>query len=246
LHSETVEEALAPFLADGLIAEILYPIKSGKEATVYCCRAGSHLDADLANGLVAAKVYKPRAFRAFKDDSLYREGRVILDSRARRAAARGTDFGQQVESALWTDHEWSILKLLYGAGADVPRPLGHSAGGLVLEFLGDEAGPAPVLKDSAIDANQAATMFERLLANIQLWLACNVVHGDLSAYNVLNVAGDAVVIDFPQALDPRANPHAFELLHRDIQNLARFFSRWGVACDAFGLAERYWSAWERP
>ena len=39
MHSESLTEALESFIADGLVAEALYPIKSGKEATVYCCSA---------------------------------------------------------------------------------------------------------------------------------------------------------------------------------------------------------------
>jgi len=239
---ETLSEAIEPFLIEGLIAEVLYPIKSGKEATVYCCRGGPRLD----DALVAAKVYKPRAFRSFRDDSIYRAGRVILDSRARRAAAKGTDFGQQVQSALWTDHEWNTLRLLHAAGADVPRAVAHAAGGILLEFIGDESGPAPLLRDVHLSPEQAEPLFERLLDNIRLWLACNVIHADLSPYNVLCVGGDPVVIDFPQAVDPRFNPNAFQLLVRDVDNLARFFARWGVQRDAFELAERYWSVWERP
>jgi len=101
LHTETLEDALEPFFADGLLEHVLYPIKSGKEATVYCCRGGAALE----RALVAAKVYKPKAFRSFRDDSTYREGRVILDKRAARAAAKRTDFGHKVQSALWTNHE---------------------------------------------------------------------------------------------------------------------------------------------
>jgi RIO kinase 1 len=242
LHTETLEDALEPFIADGLVAEVLYPIKSGKEATVYCCRAGQRLNADL----VAAKVYKPRAFRAFRDDSVYREGRVILDRRARRAAAKRTDFGEKVQSALWQNHEWDVLKMLHAAGADVPEPLAHSSGGMLLEFVGDADGAAPVLKDVDLTRSEAVALFGRLLDNVQLWLAYNVVHGDLSAYNVLYHAGSAVVIDFPQACDPRFNSNAFRLLLRDIENLARYFGRFGVTCDAFGLADRYWAVWERP
>src|SRR5262245_53125140 len=186
LHTNTVEDALEPFIADGLIAEILYPIKSGKEATVYCCRAGPSLETEL----VAAKVYKPKAFRSFRDDSTYREGRVILDRRAARASAKRTDFGQQVRSALWTDHEWSTLKLLHAAGADVPTPLAHSAGSILLEFIGDAESAAPVLKDVSVSADEAEPLFERLLENIQLWLGYNVIHGDLSPYNVLYQDGD--------------------------------------------------------
>jgi RIO kinase 1 len=55
-----------------------------------------------------------------------------------------------------------------------------------------------------------------------------------------------VVIDFPQACDPRFNSNAFQLLLRDIENLARYFGRFGVTCDAFDLADRYWAVWERP
>ena len=242
MHTETLEDALDPFLADGLIAEVLYPIKSGKEATVYCCRAGAALDTQF----VAAKVYKPRAFRSFRDDSVYREGRVILDRRARRAAAKRTDFGQQVQSALWTNHEWTVLKLLHTAGADVPRPLAHSSGGILMEFIGDGDGAAPGLKAVEMTPAQAEALFDRLLDNIQLWLAWNIVHGDLSPYNVLYQDGAPVVIDFPQACDPRFNTNAFRLLVRDIDNLARFFERHGVRRDAFSLAERYWAAWERP
>jgi len=237
-----LEDALEPFIADGLVAEVLYPIKSGKEATVYCCRAGPRLPTEL----VAAKVYKPRAFRTFRDDSVYREGRVILNARDRRAAARKTEFGGKVQSALWQNHEWDVIKLLHAAGADVPEPLAHSSGAMLLEFIGGAGGAAPVLKNVDLPTSEAEALFARLLDNVQLWLAYNVVHADLSPYNVLYHAGAVVVIDFPQACDPRFNSNAFRLLLRDIENLARYFSRFGVTCDAFDLADRYWAVWERP
>jgi RIO kinase 1 len=242
LQTETLEDALEPFFADGLIDEVVYPIKSGKEATVYCCRAGAGLPAEL----VAAKVYKPLAHRSFRNDSVYREGRVILDQRAKRAAAKRTGFGQKVQSSTWTNHEWEVLRMLHAAGADVPTPLAHSSGAILLEFVGDTAGAAPVLKEVKLKSIEAEEVFERLLDNIQLWLAWNIVHADLSPYNVLYHAGSPVVIDFPQACDPRFNGNAFNLLVRDIQNLAHFFERFGVHRDAFALADRYWSVWERP
>jgi RIO kinase 1 len=242
LHPETVEDALEPFVADGLVDEVLHPLKSGKEATVYCCRAGAALGVEY----VAAKVYKPKSFRSFRDDSMYREGRVILDRRARRAAAKGTDFGETVRSALWTNHEWETLKILHSAGADVPEPFARSGGGILMEFIGQAEGPAPLLKDVDFAPGEAEALLERLLDNVQLWLAYNVVHGDLSAYNVLYHDGAPVVIDFPQACDPRFNSNAFMLLARDIDNLVRFFERRGVHRDAFSLAERYWAVWERP
>jgi RIO kinase 1 len=103
-----------------------------------------------------------------------------------------------------------------------------------------------VLKDVQLTSEEAAPLFERLLENVQLWLAYNIVHGDLSAYNVLYEAGTPVVIDFPQASDPRFNTNAFRLLVRDVENLVRYFERFGVHRDAFALADNYWSVWERP
>ena len=53
----------------------------------------------------------------------------------------------------------------------------------------------------------------------------NIVHGDLSAYNMLWWQGRLVIIDFPQSVDAFANPHAPDLLHRDLRNVHEWFSR---------------------
>src|SRR5262245_49212255 len=73
--------ALEPFFRQKWISEVLHTVKSGKEATVYCCRA--HPDTEM--DLFAAKVYRSRDDRSFKNDAVYQEGRMILDRRLRRA-----------------------------------------------------------------------------------------------------------------------------------------------------------------
>ena len=135
MHVETLESALDSFISEGLISEVLHMVKSGKEAAVYCCRAGTAIDADV----LAAKVYKPRSFRSFRNDAMYREGRVILNRRDARAFAKRTEHGREVGSTLWTSHEWEVLSALFHAGADVPAPIAHSSGALLLEFVGDSA-----------------------------------------------------------------------------------------------------------
>ena len=238
MHVETLDEALEPFVVEGLISEVITTIKSGKEAVVYCCRAGTAIDAEL----LAAKVYKPRSFRSFRNDAMYREGRVILNKRDARAFAKRTQHGREVGSGLWTNHEWETLRLLYRAGADVPAPIAQSAGALLLEFIGDEEAAAPTLKACDLTPDEASAAYETILRNIELWLQNNVVHADLSAYNVLYWHGQATVIDFPQAVDPRFNGNAYSLLHRDLENIHRYFARYGVTLDASELTERYWRA----
>jgi RIO kinase 1 len=236
VHFDTVAAAIEPLIDDELIEDVLYPVKGGKEATLYCCSGGVRANADL----VAVKIYKPQQFRAFRNDSVYQEGRVILDQRSARAAAKRTRHGRQVQASLWTHSEFDTLRVLHRAGASVPRPIGQSSGAVAMEWIGDSDAPAPQLKGVRLDPVQAQAAFEHLMQNVELWLACSIVHGDLSAYNILWDGTRAVTIDFPQASDPRFNTNAETLLFRDIGNVCRHFARWGVASDADALAAELW------
>ena len=73
-------------------------------------------------------------------------------------------------------------------------------------------------------------------------LDLHVVHGDLSPYNVLYWRGEPVIIDLPQAVDPRLNPAARELLQRDIENVCTCATRRGVPRDAMEIAHELWRA----
>jgi RIO kinase 1 len=241
VHFETVSEAIAPLIDDEIIDDVLYPVKSGKEATLYCCRGARRAQAEL----VAVKVYKPQRFRSFRNDSVYQEGRVILNQRDARAAAKRTRFGREVQSSLWTNSEYETLRVLHRAGSRVPKPIAHSSGAIAMQWIGDDDGPAPQLKDVALSADEAHLLFEQLVADIELWLACNVVHGDLSAYNLLVSDQRLVAIDFPQACDPRFNTNAASLLRRDLENVCRYFNRYHIEADAGAIAYDLWDRFER-
>lgn len=231
-----IEEGLDPFFERGLIVEAVQIVKSGKEATVVCCRAGQ----SLGGGLVAAKLYRPIRSRSFKNDSVYQEGRVILDRRARRAVASKTEFGQEARFGMWVNHEYETLRDLHKAGVNVPAPLAISASGLLEEYFGDEDEPAPILKRVRLEQNEAAPLFACLLHNIERMLAHNVVHGDLSPFNVLYWQGAVTIIDLPQAVDPRFNRNAFDLLLHDIDQICRYFAAYGLHRDATAIANDLW------
>jgi RIO kinase 1 len=235
------EAALQSFLDEGLITHVSHLFKSGKEAQVYLCGAGARTGVEW----LAAKVYKPARFRSFRNDAMYQEGRVILDARLNRAVRAKTAMGQTIQAMLWTDHEFQTLRLLHHAGADVPIPHAHNASAILLEYLGDEDTPASQLKDVSLTADEAIAVRDRLLWNVELWLAACVVHGDLSPFNVLYKDGRVVVIDFPQSVDPRVNPHARSLLQRDLENLARFFTRHGAGFDPYIVTDDLWDRFER-
>ncbi|PWQ83579.1 serine protein kinase RIO, partial [Enterococcus faecium] len=71
-----------------------------------------------------------------------------------------------------------------------------------------------------------------------------VIHGDLSAFNVLVWDGRATVIDLPQAVDPRKNRHAHALLERDVVRIAEHFGRYGVRSSPQRIARDLWTAWQ--
>jgi hypothetical protein len=121
---EWILSYLGGFYVDQLITDVTRRVKSGKEATVYCCRAHPRLGVQV----LAGKVYHERMFRSLKNDSLYRQGRDILDQqgkplrgrRERLAMKKGTAFGQELRHLTWLNNEYQALQRLHAAGADVP------------------------------------------------------------------------------------------------------------------------------
>ena len=68
------------FFSEGLITDILAPLKSGKEASVYIVVCGDQIR--------CAKVYKEAEHRGFHKLASYQEGRKARGSRDARAMNR--------------------------------------------------------------------------------------------------------------------------------------------------------------
>ncbi len=239
-----IEDALGDFYSDGWLDDVTFRVKGGKEATVYCCAAHPSTGFEL----LAAKVMRPRMFRAMKNDSLYRIGRTtldaesktVLDHRSIRALEKGTRYGRKLATASWCQHEFKALQHLHAAGADVPKPLACAPNALLMEFIGDRDGAAPILHSVRLTPAEAQPLLDRMLENVEIMLRGYRVHGDLSAYNVLYWEGEARIIDFPQTIDALRHPEAYRLFARDIDRLCRYFGRQGIACDPDGIAHEIW------
>lgn len=232
-------EALDAFIADGSIDEVLGTVKSGKEATVYCCESSRH------GGLVAAKVYRSNKVRQFANDAAYTGGRLRRHNRYERAIAQKSRAGREFAFAAWVSSEFATLRLLHDAGADVPLPIAQSESIILMEYVGDEDAPAPMLAHAELEDAEARDVFDRILRNIELWLAHDRIHGDLSPHNVLYHDGMLRVIDFPQAVDPRFNDAALSLLERDVENICRFGRRYGIDADGHRIARNLWGRFLR-
>ncbi|MGI6206702.1 MAG: RIO1 family regulatory kinase/ATPase [Anaerolineae bacterium] len=239
-------DSLRGFFEQDYITDVLAMVKGGKEASVYRCRAHP------ATGetLLAAKVYRPRKFRNLRNDKMYREGRQILtadgrpvkstDHRIMRALGKKTDFGVQVAHTSWLMHEYNIMSQLYRAGAAVPRPIAAGDNAVLMAYVGDENIGAPTLSEVDLGPGEPEPLFAEVMRNVELMLSHGVVHGDLSAYNLLYWEGAITVIDWPQVTNVTTNRQARFIFNRDVTRVCQYFATQGVHRDPAALAEELW------
>jgi RIO kinase 1 len=243
LQSETTTGVpeLDGFVNQGLITGIHARLTSGKEATVYCCRAHPSMN----RKFLAAKVYREHAARSIRR-GLYFEGRErIIKSRELRAIANGSEFGHQVMAGMWMCAEYEYLQQLFEVGADVPKPHAMCDRVILMDYIGNGDSPAPHLNGVDLDEATAHRYFRYVLDNIEIMLSENLVHGDLSPYNILVWKDKPWIIDMPQAVDVRFNRNAFELLRRDLANICGFFGQNGVKSRPTELAISLWDRYQR-
>lgn len=243
-EQQWISTALREFYADSIILDVLSMVKGGKEANVYCCQAHPNIGLEY----LAAKVYRPRLLRNLKNDSLYKEGRSLIgedgktlrDGRSMRAVRKKTRIGEEISITSWIEHEFLAMSILFDAGGAVPRPVAQTGNAVLMEFIGENGSPAPALSEVTLEREEAEPLFQKLIDNVELMLAHDRIHADLSAYNVLYWEGDVTIIDFPQVVDPLYNPQGYKLLSRDLERLCQYFYKYGIHKNPHQLASEMW------
>ena len=229
--------SLEPLVQDGFVDEVIRPLKSGKEASVYLVRSQGELR--------CAKVYKEANRRGFHQQATYQEGRKVRNSRQARAMQKHTRFGRQQNEEVWQNAEVSALYRLAAAGVRVPRPFHFIEGVLIMELLTDRHGdPAPRLGDFDLTREQALEYHGILLKEVVKMLCAGIVHSDLSEFNVLVDRHGPVIIDLPQAVDAAANNHAARMLERDVKNLSSYLGRFAPSLLGTSYGKEIWKIYE--
>lgn len=203
-------EALYTLLRRGILTEIIGTVKAGKESRVYWGKGANGED-------VAIKIYLTLTAEFRRGILKYIEG----DPRFKRIRR-----DQRSLIYAWASKEFKNLRRAYDAGVRVPKPYGVMRNVLVMEFIGEDGEPAPLLKDCILEDPEG--VYAELMEMVRLlYQKAELVHGDLSEYNIMVWDGKPVLFDVSQAV-PLSHPLAHTLLCRDLRNLARYFSDLGV------------------
>jgi RIO kinase 1 len=236
-HWMKTPQGLQALIDDGVIDEVMRPLKSGKEAAVYVVRSGDDVR--------CAKVYKDMAQRSFKQRVQYQEGRKVRGSREARAIGKASKYGRKQQETAWKNTEVDALYQLVEAGVRVPQPYGYFHGVLVMELVTDADGfSAPRLGELQLEPDLAREYHAFLVKQVQLMLAIGLIHGDLSAYNVLVGAEGPVVIDFPQVVSAGGNNAARAMLLRDVNNLTATLGAFAPELLDSWYGEEMWALFE--
>lgn len=201
---------LNKILVNGPLKRIEGIISAGKEANVY-------LAYDLDGKEVAVKIYKIDS-----NTSRWMKKYIIGDPRFKKIPHNISKI-----IFLWASKEFKNLKRAYKADLRVPKPLFIRNNILIMEYIGFESIPAPVLKDIK-NPKEPLNLFNEILSFIKLlYQKAKLVHGDLSEFNILYHNQSPVVIDISQAVAIQ-HPKAEVYLARDIKNIFKYFDKLGI------------------
>ena len=170
MGAEESTDPLELFADAGYITDVVNRVKSGKEATVFCCRAHPSTGREL----VAAKVYAIGIGAHYRMSKLYADGRFRVykpDSRQERAIKSGKQRGKEMVFADWVGQEYANLCAFHAAGADVPAPIAQCGSGILMEYVGDAVRPAPTLvgADVAPQPRRNASSIRRCATSGSSW-----------------------------------------------------------------------------
>nr|CAD2161946.1 unnamed protein product [Meloidogyne enterolobii] len=128
---------------------------------------------------------------------------------------------------VWAEKEFMNMKRLRRSNIKCPTPIKLKKHVLLMSMIGSSI-PAPQLREIQWESEEmkidAFAQVRQIL--VQMYKECNLVHGDLSEFNLLYHSSTVYVIDLAQAMD-LSHPSSLRFLHRDIMNILSFFGRIG-------------------
>jgi RIO kinase 1 len=210
VFDQATRMVLYSFLNSGVLYEVHGVVNAGKEARVYWGKNKEGKELAVKIYLTASAEFKKGMLKYIEGD--YRFKGVKRDTRSLIFA--------------WAQKEFRNLEQASRAKVRVPKPVAVKNNVLVMEFIGEDGVNAPSLKEQL--PSNPAKVYNKLLTYLgRLYRKAELVHGDLSEYNIMMWKSNPVIFDVSQAV-PTSHPMAEFFLRRDLANVNKFFSRLGV------------------
>ena len=184
--------------------ELGKPIKTGKEGDVYYALKGEKS--------LAIKIYRVTSAN-FKKISTY----ITRDYRFRNIKGNL----RKVIMA-WSQKEFRNLQLCHKVGMYVPYTYKQLNNVIIMDYI-----DGLMLKDTEIE--EPEIFFELLIEQMKLMKKeANLIHGDLSEFNILVEDQLPVIIDMGQAMNFKNEDdfkELYDLYLRDIKNVVNYFNK---------------------
>ena len=210
VFDQSTRMVLFHFLSSGILNEVNGVVSAGKEARVYWGKTKTGEERAVKIYLTSSAEFKKGMLMYIEGD--YRFKNIKRDTRSLIST--------------WAQKEFRNLDSADKAKVRVPKPIAVDRNIVIMEFIGKDGVSAPRLKE--IPPEDPQKTYKQLLTFMRrLYQKAELVHGDLSEYNLMTWKGKLVMFDMSQSV-PTSHPLAQELLNRDITNVNRFFSRQGV------------------
>jgi len=195
------------FLSSGILDEVHGVVSAGKEARVYWGKTKTGEER-------AVKIYLTSSAEFKKGMMMYIEGDYRF---------KGVKRDTRSLISTWAQKEFRNLEAADKAKVRVPKPIAVERNVVIMEFIGKDGVSAPSMKEQPPENPEK--VYKLLLTYLKrLYQKAEVVHGDLSEYNMMVWKGKLIMFDMSQSV-PTSHPLAKFLLERDITNVNRFFSR---------------------
>ncbi len=203
VFDEETSRAVNKLQGDGYISTLLGPIGTGKESYVFYSESFN-------NRKVAVKLHRHNIY-SFKKIPAY------IKLRGKKSGG----FMKRIND--WTRFEYNFLSKAHNLGINSPEPIRCYENIIVMDFVGKDGIPSkPAIKDKSFDVEM---WYTSIIGFIIKMGRNDMIHGDLSPYNILNNGGNPYIIDFSQSL--KLSIFTKDFLSRDIDNINNWFRSLG-------------------
>jgi RIO kinase 1 len=197
--------AINDLRSERVIGEIRGSLAAGKESKVYLAEAPD-------GTLLTLKIYLTVSAE-FKKRMQY----IMGDPRF-------TDIkkGSRNIMSIWARKEFKNMQAAHSAGVRVPAAIAVKKNILVMEYMTDSEGE---LAMPLVEQDVTAEDYPQVIEQVSLlYQKANLVHADLSEYNIFRSERGITFFDFGSAVDIK-HPNSKQFLVRDVLNVNRFFEK---------------------